>query len=124
MKTFFVSLLILSVPAVTASAQKIKVSDDGKRVICIINSQSTKDGLANTVNELAKYNVALDIRESGFTKKGALKKISFSVKNAVGEASFITSNIGSPKSGVQITSDLSPGAKNTIGVGSVTEKIE
>lgn len=117
-------LLLILFYSLTVSAQKIKVSEEGKRVICIINSESTKAGLAHAVDELAKYNVTLDIRESEFTKNGNLKKISFSVKNAVGEATYISDNMTKPKSAVQITSDLSPGAKNTIGVGSVTEKMD
>ena len=124
MKTLVCLLLLILSYSLTVSAQKIKVSEEGKRVICIINSTSTKAGLAHAVDELAKYNVTLDIRESEFTKNGNLKKISFSVKNAVGEATYISDNMTKPKSAVQITSDLSPGAKNTIGVGSVTEKMD
>ncbi|MBX7140755.1 MAG: hypothetical protein K1X63_06700 [Chitinophagales bacterium] len=124
MKTLVCLLLLILSYSLTVSAQKIKVSEEGKRVICIINSESTKAGLAHAVDELAKYNVTLDIRESEFTKNGNLKKISFSVKNAVGEATYISDNMTKPKSAVQITSDLSPGAKNTIGVGSVTEKMD
>ena len=117
-------LLLILFYSLTVSAQKIKVSEEGKRVICNINSETTTAGLAHAVDELAKYNVTLDIRESEFTKNGNLKKISFSVKNAVGEATYISDNMTKPKSAVQITSDLSPGAKNTIGVGSVTEKMD
>lgn len=124
MKTLVCLLLLILSYSLTVSAQKIKVSEEGKRVICIINSESTKAGLAHAVDELAKYNVTLDIRESEFTKNGNLRKISFSVKNAVGEATYISDNMTKPKSAVQITSDLSPGAKNTIGVGSVTEKMD
>jgi hypothetical protein len=124
MKTLVGLLLLLMSCSFSVNAQKINVSDDGKRVICIINSESTKAGLAHAVNELAKYNVTLDIKESEFTKNGNLKKISFSVKNKTGEATYISDNMTKPQSAVQITSDLSPGAKNTIGVGSVTEKMD
>lgn len=115
-------LLFLFIAATSSlSAQKIEVSENGKRVTCIINSETTRDGLENAVTELSKHDVKLEIQDSQFSKKGKLKSISLSAENPTGKVTFSTNSPAHLKNGIQITSDLSPGAKASISIGSVGE---
>lgn len=120
MKLIFLVLILASL-ALQTRAQKITVSEEGKRVVCIIDHSVTEEGLQGITSELAKHQVTLIIESTKFNKAGNLIGISFKVSNAIGEASYIAEHM--PKAGVQITSDLTPGGKNTIGVSSV-EKVK
>jgi hypothetical protein len=112
-------LLLLSTSATfSLSAQKVEVSENGKRVICIITAESTKEGLSNAVTELEKHGVKLEIQDSQFNKKGKLKSISLSAENSTGKVTVTTNSRAQLKNGIQVTSDLSPGAKASIGIGS------